>query len=108
MELGSDLPVTSTVSAALHDKQWDSELAVMLDSSTISGYALVSHRGQPIAAHGALQSEVAPRAASDAVPPALVMLQLLDPGQPQADHCTAFTLCGMRHQVCRHLKCQSD
>lgn len=108
MQQGSTLPVSNTFGAAPPDKPWDSELAAMLDSSMISGYALVSHRGEPIAARGALQPEFAARAASGAVLPGPVMLQLFDAGQSPAHHCTAFTLCGTRYQVCRRLKCQSD
>ena len=100
MQQETPVSVTSTVNAAAQDKHWDSDLAAMLDSGVISGYALLSHHGEPIVAHGALQSEFAPRAASDAVPPALVMLQLFDPRADAADQCTAFTLCGVRHQVC--------
>ena len=100
MQQQTSIPVASTVNAAAQDKQWDSDLAAMLGSGVLSGYALLSHHGEPIAAHGALQSEFAPRAASDAVPPALVMLQLFDLRADAANQCTAFTLCGVRHQVC--------
>lgn len=94
----SDLIGVSVV--MLHDKPWDDELAGMLDSGLVSGYALLSHRGEPIAAHGALEHEFTPPTDADAAPAAVRMLELFGPRTDADEHSTAFELCGDRQQVC--------
>lgn len=82
------------------DASWDDHLASMIDSGMISGYALLSHRGEPIAAHGTLELEFLPTATSAISPAAVDILELFDPRRGPEEQCAAFTLCGERHQVC--------
>lgn len=82
-----------------NDGAWASDLVSMLEADTISGFALLSHRGEPIAAHGTLQQQFPPSEASQAPLAALEVLQLFDARRDPDAQCTTFMLCRQRQQV---------
>lgn len=80
---------------------WDGQLRDLLQNGTLSGYALLSYLGEPIAAAGALQAEFELSEASGAAaaPAALQVMALFDLREDGESQSPTLTLCGQRLQV---------
>lgn len=80
---------------------WNEQLEALLQSGMLSGYALLTHRGDPIGAAGALQAEMAPSDASGGAASlaAQQVMALFDSREDPDTQCATLTLCGQRLQV---------
>lgn len=80
---------------------WDGQLRDLLQNETLSGYALLSHLGEPIAAAGALQAEfeLSDASGAAAAPAALQVMALFNLREDGEAQSATLTLCGQRLQV---------
>ncbi len=79
-------------------QSWDHKLAALMSQGCVSGFALLSHRGECIAACGVLEAEFA-TAADLPSPAAHQVMALFDPLREPEAQSVVLTLCGTRQQV---------